>query len=1484
MRQISSSKEGPADAGAIFISADTGESVTTHPDRPQGSGGVTSSGLVIRLWLLGVVLMLAILAASGWNEWGAVQRNAWSLLQAYAGEYAAGFRSLLMIRADELRNVDHELRKAAPAQRTRILRSLLQASPSARNVLLVNGDGHPVAEVGVPWTYPALDARLTQKTRSAWISCAPGVIDCLAPPVPDPDHPDRYLVADMHHLMRPLGTAQWLVLVHPQNFPLPVTSLRRVYPRAVVALLRTTDHLLQMRNPMPTRVGYGYPQTGIVVKMLRRDTDASVVTYSGSQTATGSRVVGAFARVPGYPLVAIALVPRNALVGVWARSMVSLAAILGGVGLLGSLVLLIGMRRLRVLEHAQAASEAALHDQIRISRRLADFNAMSARVNQIVAGGHNEAEILQSVCDVAVRFAHLKVAYIARPDDSGTFRFLASCDSTGYLDGLFISADPGRPEGQGPAGRVWREGVPYYTPSFGQSSLLLPWRQRAQSFGLKATATLPIHRNGQVWAILTVLHAKESVFDRELQALLEDLVRSLSRGLDRLDTLVRERRLLATQSALLDNTVAGVALVRDFHLIQVNSRFVQMLKYATAEELLGMPTRILFHDDREYARIEGASPVSAEPGSLSIPSMRFRRKDGSVLLCDVSAGPIRDQDIQTSVWTLQDVTKREDAQTALREQAQHTRAIVDNIVDGIITVDTEGTILSFNPTAERIFGYESCEVTGRNVAMLMPQPVREQLGAAPLARVTNFIGITREIEGQRRNGSLFSMELSVSKITRQGLPVYVGMMRDISERKRLQAQLHQEKELAQVTLASIGDAVITTDARGRVTFLNSMAEKLTGWNTSEAGGCTVAEIYHIVNEGTRQRVDNAVDEALMRGKTVKRSSHSVLIARDGHEYIVEESAAPIFAESGALLGCVLVFRDITERYQAAKRLEWQAVHDPLTGLPNRVLLGDRLERALAAARRHDQIFGFCLMDLDQFKPVNDAYGHKIGDQILVQVAARLNHAIRGEDTVARLGGDEFALLLCNLADVQELKCVLQRMLESVSAPYFIEGFEIRISASIGVTIYPVEDGDADTLLRHADQAMYQAKQAGRNRYDFFDIANDRQVQVSQQTLAELRQALRNNELVLSYQPKVNMRRGEVVGMEALLRWNHPQRGLVPPLDFLPLIENSDLIVDIGEWVIGTAIRQYAEWAAAGRDWPIAVNIAARQFQLPDFVDRLKSILARHSNVPPHRLEIEVLESAALGDMEHVRQQIRACQALGVTFSLDDFGAGYSSLSYLKALPANRLKIDQSFVRDMLDDRDDLSVVEAVIGLAAAFSREVVAEGVETPEHGVLLMRIGCDIAQGYGIARPMPAGQVLDWAAAFKPNPQWALWADTQWELDALPLLLALHDHARWAKRVIRSVEDPHSRLSPEELQNHQLCRFGRWYYSEGWSRYTQLKEFAVVEPIHTKIHQVGLDIVRLQAAGEIDASRTLCTALLDLNDQVAERILALQAVVLRGQ
>ena len=288
--------------------------------------------------------------------------------------------------------------------------------------------------------------------------------------------------------------------------------------------------------------------------------------------------------------------------------------------------------------------------------------------------------------------------------------------------------------------------------------------------------------------------------------------------------------------------------------------------------------------------------------------------------------------------------------------------------------------------------------------------------------------------------------------------------------------------------------------------------------------------------------------------------------------------------------------------------------------------------------------------------------------------------------------------------------------------------------------------------------------------------------------------------------------------------------------------------------------------------------------MPDFVDRLKSILARHSNVPPHRLEIEVLESAALGDMEHVRQQIRACQALGVTFSLDDFGAGYSSLSYLKALPANRLKIDQSFVRDMLDDRDDLSVVEAVIGLAAAFSREVVAEGVETPEHGVLLMRIGCDIAQGYGIARPMPAGQVLDWAAAFKPNPQWALWADTQWELDALPLLLALHDHARWAKRVISSVEDPHSRLSPEELQNHQLCRFGRWYYSEGWSRYAQLEEFAVVEPIHTKIHQAGLDIVRLQAAGEIDASRMLCTALLDLNDQVAERILALQAVVLRGQ
>ena len=586
--------------------------------------------------------------------------------------------------------------------------------------------------------------------------------------------------------------------------------------------------------------------------------------------------------------------------------------------------------------------------------------------------------------------------------------------------------------------------------------------------------------------------------------------------------------------------------------------------------------------------------------------------------------------------------------------------------------------------------------------------------------------------------------------------IYVVSVKAPLEQLKLSTQLiHSEKELAQVTLNSIGDAVITTDIYGHVQLLNPIAEALTGWTQQEAAGLPVDEVFNIINQTTRMAVENPAYRAISEGVIVGLSNHSVLISRYQQEYAIEDSAAPIRDSDGNILGCVLVFHNITEKYQLMEQISWQATHDALTRLPNRALLSDRIGQAIAHAERQEQLLLLCFMDLDSFKAVNDQHGHELGDKLLIEVARRLTNVVRGDDTVSRLGGDEFVLLLSEIRNTDEVEILLARILEEMASPFVIGQLSLKISASIGVTIYPFDSSDTDTLLRHADQAMYQAKQSGRNRFHLFDASMDSKVQEHHHKLGRLEQALVRNELRLFYQPKVNLKTGQVFGMEALVRWQHPELGIIGPLDFLYLAEDSNLIVSIGNWVLDEALSQMSKWHEAGFDWKVSVNIAARQLQSHDFVANIESILARHPRALIHRLELEILESTALDDMDHVRTIILACQELGISFSLDDFGIGYSSLSYLRNLPVNILKIDQSFVRDMLDDEEDCALVEGILQMARVFKREVIAEGMETAAHGALLLKLGCDSAQGYGIAHPMPGEQVMDWVVLFKPDPGW---------------------------------------------------------------------------------------------------------------------------------
>ncbi|MDE3207280.1 MAG: EAL domain-containing protein, partial [Pseudomonadota bacterium] len=533
--------------------------------------------------------------------------------------------------------------------------------------------------------------------------------------------------------------------------------------------------------------------------------------------------------------------------------------------------------------------------------------------------------------------------------------------------------------------------------------------------------------------------------------------------------------------------------------------------------------------------------------------------------------------------------------------------------------------------------------------------------------------------------------------------------------------------------------------------VNDTLSKMLGYSNEELMSMTWFEVSHPDELFECEEMF----ERIMRGELEEYEMDKRFIRKNGEILHVHLAVRAVRKEDGLLDYLVVLVDDITETRDQQRRLEQLVHHDTLTGLPNRVLLNDRLEMALAQARRTGENLAVGFMDLDGFKPVNDTFGHAMGDLLLVEVAQRMLGISRATDTVARLGGDEFVLILSGIADEAECRQLLNRIMQTLSEPFEINGHDIRISASIGVAIYPDDVTDGDSLLRHADQAMYIAKQSGRNRIHFFDVVHDHLAQVRSEGLSRVEVALERSELALHYQPKINMRSGQVIGMEALIRWNHPDRGLLAPGEFLPLVENSDFEIRLSEWVISQAMKQLSEWNQAGMDLSVSVNVPACHLQSHGFADFIASVVAGYPADLPALLELEILETAALGDMGSIIRKMEECIRLGVRFSIDDFGTGYASLAYLRRLPAAIIKIDQVFVRDMLDDMDDLSIVQGVIGLADAFQKEVIAEGVETIEHGLKLLGMGCELAQGYGIARPMEPMQVIEWVAHYKVPESW---------------------------------------------------------------------------------------------------------------------------------
>ena len=570
---------------------------------------------------------------------------------------------------------------------------------------------------------------------------------------------------------------------------------------------------------------------------------------------------------------------------------------------------------------------------------------------------------------------------------------------------------------------------------------------------------------------------------------------------------------------------------------------------------------------------------------------------------------------------------------------------------------------------------------------------------------------------------------------------------DIREQKKAGAKLQLADNIFDNTL----EGIAVTDIHGTIIEVNQAFTRITGYSRENA----IGQNPRILKSGRqhesfyREMWSSLTERGHWSGEVWNRR-------KSGEIYAELLTISAIRDSSGVTQQYVGLFADISAIKEHQSQLHHMAHFDALTNLPNRVLLADRLQQEMAQALRRRQLLAVVYLDLDGFKNVNDQYGHDVGDQLLTTLSKAMKDTLREGDTLARIGGDEFVAVLIDLESMASCLSMLERLLQAVGTPIPLGGLTLNCSASIGVTFYPQkQDIEADQLLRQADQAMYQAKVAGKNRYHVFDAKQDSTLRDHHENLERIRLALAQGELVLHYQPKVNMRTGQVIGAEALIRWQHPEKGLLAPAEFLPVIEDDSLSVDVGEWVIDTALLQMEQWHEAGLDVPVSVNVGANQLQQADFVERLKDILTKHPKVKAASLELEILETSALSDMVQVSQVIEACAQIGVRFALDDFGTGYSSLTYLKRLRVAVLKIDQSFVRDMLEDADDMAILQGVIGLAATFKRQVVAEGVETVEHGTALLHLGCDLAQGYGIARPMPASEMPAWVASWQPDAAW---------------------------------------------------------------------------------------------------------------------------------
>jgi len=793
--------------------------------------------------------------------------------------------------------------------------------------------------------------------------------------------------------------------------------------------------------------------------------------------------------------------------------------------------------------------------------------------------------------------------------------------------------------------------------------------------------------------------------------------------------------------------------------------------------------RKLVHDE-DYAAFIKSVRYSFETKNEHHVEYRIRREsDGEERWMESRGSVSCDEDGRPEKISgvLHDITESKLRKLALVRSEEKYRTLIDASPYCIHQIDAEGSLISMNKSGLQMISVDNeASIVGIPYLSSVSEQDREQVSKL-LADALN--GKYNEFEFYSTDGKYFHSNFVPIRGESGKVDRVLGITQDFTERKQAEEKLL----LSSRVFSDTHEGITITDANMSILDVNPAFCEITGYSRKEVLGknpkmlSSGKQSPEFFEEMWQQIQDNGH----WQGEVWNRK-------KSGEIYAELLTISVLKDDNDNIVNYVGVFTDITSSKRQQEQLSLMAHYDVLTGLPNRALFTDRFAQAIAHSKRTDHQLAVCFIDLDDFKQVNDNYGHEVGDQLLVEVAERITSCIRQEDTVSRQGGDEFALLLNDLEFLSQWEQTLERIHNSLAQPYIINDHPHKITASSGVTLYPNDNGDIDTLLRHADQAMYQAKLAGKHRYYLFNPERDQLTILKHNQLEEIELALANNEFQLFYQPKVNMVTGEVFGAEALIRWFNPEKGLIPPLDFLPILEGTELELKVGNWVINEALAQLETWKQQGIKLEVSVNISSHHLLSETFFSELDNALAKYPSADSQCFQLEILESSALGDLNVIRSIIEACQVtLGIKVALDDFGTGYSSLTHLRNIPADIIKIDQSFVRDMLDDPSDYTIIDGIIGLSASFNREVIAEGVESTEHGLMLLMMGCENAQGYSIAKPMPADDIADWLVNYTPNQQWLLFGNKHCSVkeNSMRLFKLIRDH--WMKVFISNINSP---------------------------------------------------------------------------------------------